>query len=494
MLLDELNYIKDMKTSAEAVVVSLIYKDINLYYQADLTLDDFSINEWKVFFAIAEGIIKEGKKKIDDVTFGTYLEKHPKLKEKSIEYGGYDEAVKSTAYVDIENFDGFLKELKTWNALLKLSSKGFIFGDKIYTFRDKTSEEIYKYYETIINDAFLDVDEEIKSYNAAEGCEELIDEWDRGEEVGLPLYNAPLLNDAIGGINCNGKLYGLGANTGVGKSTTIINLIMPTILKENKKMVMIVNEEDEKKIKRELIVWVANNHFDGYKVVQKSDKIKEYIKYVRKKDIRNGHFSPELREILISSAKYLQNLIDRKNITIIPLQSYKVKTVVKIIKKYSNLGVKLFVLDTFKESADIGANEQTWKVMERDARLLYDTIKPKAKNVGLILTYQLSHSSVRTRCLTNQDVGQSKSILDVFDCNLMIRKPFEKEYEDLKYFEETSNGSKIQHTLDRDKSYQITFITKNRFGESNKRQIVSEFDMSTNKYKDVGYTNITEDW
>jgi hypothetical protein len=40
----------------------------------------------------------------------------------------------------------------------------------------------------------------------------------------------------------------------------------------------------------------------------------------------------------------------------------------------------------------------------------------------------------------------------------------------------------------------ITFITKNRFGVTDQYQIVSECDLSTNIYKDVGYCLVPQDW
>ena len=40
----------------------------------------------------------------------------------------------------------------------------------------------------------------------------------------------------------------------------------------------------------------------------------------------------------------------------------------------------------------------------------------------------------------------------------------------------------------------ILFITKNRFGRADHQQIVAEFDMGTNKYREIGYTVIMEDF
>ena len=143
------------------------------------------------------------------------------------------------------------------------------------------------------------------------------------------------------------------------------------------------------------------------------------------------------------------------------------------------MGVRLFVLDTLKESSD-SRNTETWKSMERDMVDLYDVVKPAAKNVALVVTYQLGKASVKLRYLTNNEIGQAKNILDVFSVNMMMRQPFDDEFEggshEIKAYKLTgkNNKTKIPFTLGRDKYYMITFITKNRFGVTDQYQIISE--------------------
>lgn len=163
------------------------------------------------------------------------------------------------------------------------------------------------------------------------------------------------------------------------------------------------------------------------------------------------------------------------------------------------MGVRLFVLDTLKESSD-SRNTETWKSMERDMVDLYDVVKPAAKNVALFVTYQLGKVSVKMRYLTNNEIGQAKNILDVFSVNLMMRKPFEDEFpggsHEIKAYKLAgkNNSSKIPYHLDPGKHYMITFITKNRFGVTDQFQIISEYDLSTNMHKDVAICNIAQDF
>ena len=483
-LIESIKKVNEFKEACEANIVSILYKSPELLYENNLSLNEFTNNIWKVYFQIVYDIVVLEKKNVlDDITIGLYLEKHSKLKCKYDEYGGYDTISKATTYVKVENLDGYISELRKWNAVFLLGKSGFPINSRISDFCDMTAEEIYDEYEALLNHTFVNVDQDVKVFNACENLHELIDKLNEGKSVGMPFYNCPILNKEISGLNMNGNIYGLGASSGVGKSTTAINYIVPSILNYDEKVVFIINEEDETKIQRELLIWVANNVFKA--------NIHKYI-------LRDGKFSDEILQVLRKSADWLEQKKKNKNITIIPLEKYNVKKVIKIIKKYSKaFGVSLFVLDTLKESSD-SRNVETWKSMERDMVDLYDIVKPTSCNVCLFVTYQLGKSSIKQRYLTNNEIGQSKSIVDVMSVNLMMRKPFDDEYEggnkELTCYKLEGKNSKIPFKLKRDKYYMIMFIPKNRFGATDEFQIVSEYDFSLNIYHDIGICNVSQDW
>jgi hypothetical protein len=413
-----------------------------------------------------------------------YLEKHPKLKEKYNEYGGYDTIIKGQEYIKTENLDSYVNELKKWNVVIQLAKMKFPVNDRLSDFVDMTAEDIYNEFETLLNHTFINVETSVKSYNACDGLNELIDEMDKGKAVGLPLSNCSILNKEISGLNLDGNIYGLGASSGTGKSTTAINYIIPSAIKYNEKVVMMINEEDQTKVQRELLIWVANNIFKA-----------EMPKYI----LRDGKFTKEIKEVLIKSAEWLQEKKDNRNITVIPLEKYSVKIAIKIIKKYSSMGVRIFVLDTLKESCD-STTDDIYKSMTRDMVDLYDTVKPSAKNVCLFVTYQLAKASIKMRYLTNNEIGLAKNIIDVMSVNLMMRKPFEDEYtggkHEIKGYKLAGKNGKTQipFTIDREKHYMITFIPKNRFGNTDEFQIISEYDLSTNIHRDIGICNIIQDF
>ena len=200
--------------------------------------------------------------------------------------------------------------------------------------------------------------------------------------------------------------------------------------------------------------------------------------------------------LLRKCVDWIEDKKEQNILTIIPLERYSVNIVTKIIRKYSAMGVRLFVLDTLKESFDANTTE-IYKSMMRDMVTLYDVVKPSNKNVGLFVTYQLGKGALKMRHLTNNEIGQAKSILDVMSVNLMMRRPYEDECEggskELKCWK-VVNKSKIAYKIPPDNNHMITFITKNRFGATDRYQVLSDCDLSTNVYKDIGYCQVPQDW
>lgn len=473
--------INEYKLLSEANVVASIFKNPELIYTTDLKLEDFSHNIWKCWYAVAYGlIIKEKKSALDEISVGIYLEKHSKLKAKIQEYGGYSTIHDATAYINIENFESYVNDIKKFNVLLQLLKYGFPISEKLSEYIDKTSDEIYSELELMLNHTFLNTESSIKSYNAFENIHGYLEELNEGADVGLPFYGADLLNAETAGMRL-GTMTGLGGLSGSGKSLLAFNYLIPSAIKNNFPTVFIINEEDEKRYKKEMIIWCANNVFNAN---------------VSKYQLRNGNFGKELMKIFQDCADWIEEKKEQHILTIVPLQSYSVDIAIKVIKKYARMGVQYFVLDTMKPSSN--AKGEIYQSMMSDAVKLYDVIKPTSLNVHLLCTYQLNKSSSKVRKLTSDNIGMSKSIVDIMSLNIMVRHPhadeFSGESHELKCYKINKKKEKIPFALSKDKSYLILFITKNRFGRANHQQIIAEFDMGTNKYQEIGYTIIMEDF
>jgi len=483
-LLETIKKISDIKMSSEANIVASIYKNSELFFSTNLEIEEFSNNSWRVYFAIAQQLLRvENKPVLDDMTVGLYLEKHDKLREKYYESGGYDTLEKAMAEISLENFDGYVEELRKWNGVIKLAKSGFGVGDNISKYCDMTSDQIYDEWEAYLNGIYANIDREAKTYDIAFDLDKLIDDLDAGVALGLPYHDMDMLTAETGGQYLGSITLVMGLSN-VGKSTFARNACIPSALKEGKKIVAMINEDNLIKWQRELLIYVANN-------ILKKD--------LQKHVLRNGNYTEEVRNILEESKQWIQENTKNHMITVIPFLQYKTKNVIKTIKRFAALGVEYFILDTFKLDAGESV-ESSWLQMQQHMVEINDTIKPEAKNVHILITAQLSKGSVHQRYYTQDSTGLAKNIIDVASTAIMIRDLYEDEYPGEKreltvYRREGKNGkTKIAVNLDKDKHYQILFITKNREGTANRYQIVIEHDMSRNIIKEIGTCNVLPDF
>ena len=472
--------ILEYKLGAEASIVSMIYKNPDLLRETNLQLNDIHNNCWRVYFEIARDmIINEKKATLSEVDIGLYLEKHPKLADKYYnEYGGYQTIENAGFYIKEENFDSYVRDLRKWNVVAKLVKHGFPCDKaRLSEICDMSAEDLYDEYTVYLNDIFANIDNNIKSYNGFADMKSLIDELDAGKNVGIPFANCKILNRETGGM-LGGNIIGLGASSGVGKSTLSINYIFPTITEHDLRALFIINEEDETKFRKEALIWYCSN----------------VLKHpVPKRVLRDGNFDAETKEALYKAAEWFESQKEKKNITIIPLEQYTARTVIKLIKKYTKMGCDVIVLDTLKESYD-SRDKESWKSLMTDCVDFYDCIKHT--DTCMVITYQLVKN--KSKYLTNADIGVSKGILDVFSLNIFFRRPLQTEFEgekdELYCYEPIKNSnSRLEFKLKKDKHYMIAFISKNRHGMSD-IQIISEADFSINQYKDLGYCNVVQDY
>lgn len=481
-ILDIVKDIVQFKASCEANIVGCLWKKPDLYDTYDsLGEDNFHKEVWKMFFKVGKEIYQgENKKVLDDLTVGLYLEKHKSVKEIYLKHGGYKTIDELKGFVQIGNLDGYIEELTKWDKVLQLHKMNFPIEHIIDKIKETSLDELYNMYEAQINHIFMDTTSgSVKSHNVCEGIDELIDECNKGNKVGFPIL-PPMLNEEINGLSV-GNITLLGAGSGVGKTTTTIEWIFPNMIEYNEQVVMVINEQDEVKMRQELLTWVANNIFNAN---------------FNKKRLRQGKFTDAEMKMLRKCSKWIQDKKDNKNITVIPLQRYTVQEMTKIIKKYAAMGVKYFILDTFKESDD--STEESWLSMMKNMRSLYDVIKPAGKNVHLFVTVQLT-KNLGHKYLTQSSIGMSKNIVDVCSAVLLMRKVQENEKDSTKGLQVykmagTSGKTKVPVKLEEDKQYIIIFLDKNREGSAGAYQIVAEQDLSRNVFKEVGITITNQDY
>ena len=476
--------ILEYKVGAEANIVAIIYKSPDMIFGSNLSLEDFHNNVWKVYWQIAYGVlVMEKKNSLDEVTIGLYLEKHPKLKAKYIEYGEYDTIVATKEYVKVNNFDGYIAEMRKWGVLIQLCKKGFPVKDRLSEFADMTADAIYNEYEAFLNHTFGNIDSDVKSYDICYKIHELIEDLDAGMAIGLPYYDMPTLTKETGGQYL-GSITLLGGISNAGKSTVVRSTTIPSIIERNEKILIMVNEDSLAKWQREMLVWICNN-------ILKFD--------IQKHTVRDGKYTEEVKRNLHKAADWLEEKTKNHMVTVIPFLQYQTAKAVREIRKYAAMGVKYFILDTFKMDAGKVSNN-SWLEMQQAMVSIKDAVKTEALNVHILITFQLEKGSSVMRYYTQNNIGLAKNIVDVASTCIMIRDVLDDEYDGEKkalkvWRKDGKNGNtKVEVPLNKDKKCQIFFIVKNQEGAANAYQIVAEHDKSKNIIKEVGITNVLPDF
>lgn len=473
--------IEEYKLPVEANIVACFYKQPDLLYDySDLKITDFSNNDWRVYFAIIHGLfIIEKKEVITALTIGVYLEKHLKLQKEYDSCGGFETVDKIVGLINVENLNGYILELEKWNVLLEMTNNGFPVWENLKRYNDMSLEDIYDENEARLNNIFIKRDGGVSVHDISEGIDDLIDKMNEGQFVGLEFNQMPLLTELTGGC-LMGDITAICSPSNTGKSSFIRNVHLMSLLNHKERVVCLINEESLAKWQREMLCWICNN-------ILKID-LQKYI-------IRNGKYSAEVKSALTKAADWLKEKSKSKMITIIPLKQYSTDKAIKIIKKYSSLGVKYFVLDTYKNDIDI-RNEKRWENLKQNAVKLYDCIKPEGKNVHLFLSMQVALSDKRQRYLDLDNIAEAKGAIEPMASVLMMRWLFPDEYPNQKNAIEVRNLVNGVDTLvpldssDSNKRYVIIFLAKLREGESGNRQVVCQMDLSRNTLKEIGWTKI----
>lgn len=493
----------DNKNISESYIVGCLYKDPDLMLDYDnLTLEDFRINKWKVYFEIIKGMKNEKFEHIDELEINLYLEKHLKLKEVYDNTGGWETIqLLANEYVNPDNIESYIDNNNKWEALYrKMESGQYISEKQLASFTDFTYDQIYDYFDYQNNNAFVKASNNLKGYDLADNIDETIQKLFNDEMVGLPYYNMPFLTQLTNGCSL-GDITGLGAPTGVGKSTFMRNVYITSLINYGEPAVIFINEESCQKWQIEFIAWVVNNIF-------KKELPKAKMKY-------GSALTEEQKNLILQAGEWLKQMKQNHLITIVPVDVFNCKEVIRKIKQYASKGIKYFAIDTFKEDGtEFQDNE--WELLRKNMTNIYDVIKPENKNLHIFCTLQLRTSDVRQRYLTKDNTAGSKAMANVMSVYLMIRRMFDDEkplenpalqegkaLADIKAdagYKRNKNELDVvtliddKHivpvAIDPQKDYLLVFIVKNRNGEAEKRQIVIEADYSRNIFKEVGYTSV----
>lgn len=465
----------------EASFIFSLYKDTSLYgdYSRNIKLDiedgDIRTTDGIFYYSVGLQMFKLGYQNFDNLSISTFLESNQVLKDGFESRGGYKPIEEMKSLINIENVETYHDELVKNNMLLRLHDKGFNVVSNIDKFKKMTSEEVYMYYDYLLNNININTGNTIQ-IETLEIDDKFIEECNEGSSKGIDYGKVcHILNYLTLGLPLS-DMYLVGGHSGIGKSSFVFgNIIMP-VAENGVKCCIISNEQKSKDFKNILLSTVLAKDLNYYDLTRKKIKI--------------GNFTPEqLAKIYEAKDKIKEKY---SSIKFVKLFDYSVNKVKKIVKKLSKQGYQIFLYDTFK-SDDLNEGE-SWKTIVEDSKQLFQLASKE--NVCIIPTYQLALHSLNKRYLDATCLSNAKQIKEVFSEMIYLRPVWEDEFEGQKYdikpfnFKKDSNGkyTKIKETyvMNPEKKYLIVFLDKTR-NDEDKQTILYEFNGRYNLWKEVGY-------
>ena len=485
----ELNeYPSELTENRNSIEASFIFC---LWKQPDLYSDYSSINENNdetiktedgiFYYSLGKQLYKQGFKAFDNVSVYTFLEDKPTVKKHFDKLGGYKTVEELRSLVDVENIDAYFDQIAKSNTLMMLHDKGFPVLPNIKKFARMTNQEVYDYYDYLLNSISLNT-----GHDAA--IEDLvidqayIDRCDAGEEMGLNYGKVcHILNYLTMGLPL-GEMTMLAGHSGAGKSSFIFECIVLPLVEQGIKVAIISNEQKIHSFQQLLLVHILTQDLD-------------YWELTRKK-LKAGHFTDSQKEMLnlaqqISKEKY-------PNIKFVKLFDSDMGKAKKIIRKLSKLGYQAAIYDTLK--VEDSFDRSTWEQLLIQSRQLFQLASKE--NIALVTTFQLALSTLNKRWLDAGCLSNGKQVKEVYSEMIYLRQIWDDEYTGEKHdckayrLKRDANGklTKVKEmiTLDKDKKYLVAFLDKTR-NDEDKQTILYEWNGRFNKWTEIGYCTIYND-
>lgn len=458
----------------EGNVISSFFKDMLLLDETTFSQKDFVSSDGLFYFSMLKQLRKKGFYSLDEVTILSNLKED--VVERYEELGGWDTIQHQMDIINLANFDTYIDILYRENILLNMHKDGFnllkeidINDNKIKPinlFRKMTAEEVTDWYEArlstygtgytskIIEEEEIDFDDQFIE-DCAEGIENGVPFEDAGMDVNLDTVNCfPFLSRQINGL-LPGTTTMLGGFSSAGKSTWWITTIM-ALLEQDRKVLIISNEENVKKFKIKFLVWLLTKYERYYKLT--------------KKKLMSGNINKEDRAHLKNVQDYWKDKYKGK-VKFISINDADMVVIKKKIREnVLRYGYDTVLYDTFKIQAGDIKGERTDLSLVRDSRD-FDKMAKKY-NLIMLCSVQLAEAMRGTLFLSAAVLSNSKQIKEQLENLLLMRTLYEEELDEknklfCKPFRLTKVGDKwIEEKYDADPTsvYRILFVEKCRSG------------------------------
>ena len=477
------------RIAIEGAVIYSIYRNTELFYEYRLKESDFITEEGKLLFKIASEILNKNVEipRLDKTTLDVELSIRSELKGKLDEYGGSKAVIQQMNLIDDGNFELYYDELMKNNCILTLREKGLAVEKYADKFINMNYSQVCDFVEYLLLNVTMDNDNSCRGVevNMLYMSDEMVDKIINGELLESISFHdyCPILNNIFNGLTL-GTTTMVSGLSGTGKSTFILSNILYSCIKNGEKVVLISNELTFNQYIMMLTSIISVREFKYYGLARdkmNKGKIKEKDEDIKKVREVQHYINTELRD----------------KIAFVNYNSGNVNVAKKMMKKYSKLGYRIAVFDTFK--AEDSADAKAWARITEDCKQL--TFTAQETNQALIISYQVNQNAITKRNLTRADLSEGKNLITVISNHLIFRyvKPdeFSGEKYDLKPYRLVKDGDKWKKEFIKfendGKRYIVGTIDKTRFNADG-QSILYEFSGTWGVYKEIGYCTCSMDY
>lgn len=413
----------------EGNIVSSMMADMLLIDETTFESKDFLTEDGLFYFGMLKQLRKKGFHSLDEVTILSNLSSD--IIDKYEERGGWNTIQHQIDIINTKNFDTYADVLYRENILKKMYDDGFnltsqieVNGKKVIPLkllRKMSAEEVLDWYEARMMSYGSGYSSKILEEDEIDFDDEFIESCQDGEENGIPFADAgldvnmetincfPFLSRQINGF-LPGTLNMIGGFSSVGKSTWWVTVLM-ALLEQDRKILIISNEEDARKFKIKFIVWILA-------------KQQRYFNLTKKK-MMSGNITDEDREHIKEAQEYWrENYKGRvKFISIADADISLIKK--KVRENVLRYGYDTVLYDTFKIQLDSLSGNRPDLGLVADSREL-DKLAKKY-NILMLASVQLAESLKGKLFLDASVLSNSKQIKEILENLVLMRTVYSDE-------------------------------------------------------------------
>lgn len=462
----------------EGNIIYCLWKNPELYAEYPLNDDDFLTYDGSMLYSLGKAMVEDKIVVFDQVAVETFLNQYPALADEINNVGGVKQILREVSVIDVANVEKYYDEINKWNTMISMHLNGFDILRRLETLKEASAEEIYDLYDYLLNDSVKERNVNSMKVSDLFISDDFFEKMINGEIIESIFFGskAPFLNNILNGVVL-GKVHLVSGHSGTGKSTFVLyNHIIPSLI-NGEKCCIITNELTKEEYVIMIMTALLVDKFNTFDITRKA--------------IQNGRITQEGIVAMKEVKDYINENLAH-NLKFVDMDDYDSRSVIKVIRKFSKVGYRLFLYDTMK--ADDSADAKAWaKIIE--ASKVFQTCA-KRNNVAIILTYQIASHSFDRRWLNRSMLSQGKQIIEVVHSHIMLREIKPDEYNgekaDIKPYtkKRDENGKFTQENeflqLNRDKKYVLVFVDKNRSGGTGD-VLLYEFKGHVAKFREIGF-------